>query len=52
MVSEILNFYKEDFVNLEQAISLLEYINRFRKEKIPSSYRLGFFKYDWTVNSQ
>jgi hypothetical protein len=52
MVSEILNFYKEDFVNPEQAASLLEYINRFRKEKIPSSYRIGFFKYDWTVNNQ
>ena len=52
MVSEILNFYKEDFVNSEQAASLLEYINRFRKEKIPSSYRIGFFKYDWTVNNQ
>ena len=52
MVSEILKFYKEDFVNPEQAASLLEYINRFRGKKIPSSYRIGFFKYDWTVNNQ
>lgn len=51
-VSEILKFYKEDFVNPKQAASLLEYINRFRKEKIPSSYSIGFFKYDWTVNNQ
>ncbi|MFT4577672.1 MAG: hypothetical protein ACI9UO_000487 [Nitrospinales bacterium] len=51
-VSEILKFYKEDFVNPKQAASLLEYINRFRKEKISSSYSIGFFKYDWTVNSQ
>jgi hypothetical protein len=52
MVSEILKFYKEDFVNSKQAASLLEYINRFRETKIPSSYRIGFFNYDWTVNNQ
>ncbi len=52
MVSEILKFYEEDFVNPNQAATLLEYINRFRKEKIPSSYSIGFFKYDWTINSQ
>lgn len=51
-VSEILKFYEEDFVNPKQAASLLEYINRFRKEKIPSSYKIEFFNYDWTVNSQ
>ena len=32
-VSEILKFYKEDFVNPKQAASLLEYVNRFTKEK-------------------
>ena len=52
MVSEILKFYEEDFVNSKQATSLLEYVNRFRKEKIPSSYKVEFFKYDWTVNGQ
>ncbi|MEK9627773.1 MAG: DUF547 domain-containing protein [Nitrospinota bacterium] len=51
-VSEILKFYEEDFVNPKQASSLLEYINKFRKEKIPSSYEVSFFKYDWTVNGQ
>ena len=51
-VSEILKFYEEDFVNPKQAGSLLEYINRFRKEKIPSSYKVRFFNYDWTVNGQ
>lgn len=52
LVSEILKFYKEDFVNPKQAASLLEYVNRFRKEKIPLSYKVRFFKYDWTVNGQ
>lgn len=51
-VSEILKFYEEDFVNPKQATSLLEYVNHFRKETIPASYNIGFFKYDWTVNSQ
>ncbi|MBC8283409.1 MAG: DUF547 domain-containing protein [Nitrospinae bacterium] len=52
MVSEILKFYKEDFVNPNQSASLLEYVNQFRKDKIPSTYSLGFFKYDWTINTQ
>ncbi len=52
MVSEILKFYKEDFVNPKQATSLLEYINQFRQEKIPSSFKVEFFNYDWTINGQ
>jgi len=52
MFSEILKFYQEDFVYPDQASSLIEYVNRFRKEKIPPSYKVGFFKYDWTLNSQ
>lgn len=52
VVSEILKFYKEDFVNPGQSASLLEYVNKFRKDKIPSTYSIRFFKYDWTVNTQ
>jgi Protein of unknown function, DUF547 len=46
--NEILKFYTEDF-----APTLIDYINRYAPEKIPTGYQLRFFEYDWTVaNSQ
>jgi hypothetical protein len=39
MVSEIIKFYKENFVNPEQVASILEYINRLGKEKYLPLYR-------------
>jgi len=49
-LSEILSFYKEDF--LKAAPSLIAYANRYREEKIPEDYKVEFIPYDWTVNKQ
>ncbi len=49
-LSEILSFYKEDF--LKAASSLVAYANRYREEKIPEDYKVEFIPYDWTVNKQ
>ena len=49
-VSEILNFYTEDF--LAKAPSLGAYINRYRDVKVPEDYAVGFIAYDWTINRQ
>lgn len=46
--SSILKFYTADF--LAKAPSLIAYANRYRKEQIPSEYRIDFIPYDWTVN--
>lgn len=47
-VSQILDWYKNDF--LREAPSLLAYVNRYRKEKIPASYELSFYDYNWQLN--
>ncbi|RKE98415.1 DUF547 domain-containing protein [Ichthyenterobacterium magnum] len=47
--SEILKWYKEDFV---QNGSEIDFINRYRKEKIPNNYKLTYFTYNWTLNKQ
>jgi hypothetical protein len=47
-VSEILKFYTSDF--LAKSPSLAAYVNRYREEKVPESYAVEFFSYDWTIN--
>lgn len=49
-VSQILDWYKSDF--LREAPSLLAYVNRYRTEKIPASYDLGYYEYNWQLNEQ
>lgn len=51
-LSSILKWYEEDFVNPEQADSLISYINKYRADKIPETYDVEFLEYDWTVNKQ
>jgi hypothetical protein len=51
-LSEILDFYTEDFVNNQVAPSLIAYVNRYRTEKIPEHFTVEFIPYDWTVNTQ
>ncbi|GLR25702.1 DUF547 domain-containing protein [Limnobacter litoralis] len=48
MLSEILKFYTGDF--LAKAPSLLDYVNRYAPTPVPSSARIEFRKYDWTIN--
>jgi Protein of unknown function, DUF547 len=47
-VSEILKFYREDF--LRTSPDLTAYINRHLGAKIPDGYKVDFIDYDWTVN--
>jgi Protein of unknown function, DUF547 len=49
-LSEILSFYKEDF--LRRAPSLVDYVDRWRSDKLPDNYEIRFFAYDWTINRQ
>ena len=51
-ISEILDFYTEDF--LVKTPSLIAYVNQYRKpeQKIPQDYKVDFIPYDWEVNSQ
>ena len=47
-LSELLNFYPEDFVP-RPAASLLEYANRFAPQPAPADFAVRFTPYDWTV---
>jgi len=48
--SEILKWYKEDFTM--NGTSEIDFINKYRTEKIPSGFKLGYFTYNWNLNKQ
>jgi len=47
-LSELLNFYPEDFVP-QPAVSLLAYANRYAPQPAPPEYTVRFTPYDWTI---
>lgn len=47
-LSKIFEWYNKDFTSSGK--SLIEWINQYRKEKIPASYSVGYYEYDWTLN--
>lgn len=51
-VSEILDFYTEDFADSGKAKDLIPYLNRYVDPEIPSDWRVRFIDYDWTINQQ
>jgi len=51
-VSEILDFYTEDFVASGIADELLPYIQQYHNQSIPDDYGVKFIDYDWTINQQ
>ena len=48
--SEIMKWYKEDFT--KNGESEIDFINKYRTEKIPSDYKLDYFTYNWNLNKQ
>lgn len=51
-VSEILDFYTEDFVASGKAKDLPQYINQYIEQPISANYKLRFIDYDWRINAQ
>lgn len=49
-LSEIFDFYKEDFLRVSP--SLIAYVNRYAPEKIPEDYEVKFIEFDWTVKDR
>ena len=49
-LSAIFDFYTKDFLN--HAPTLIDYVNRYRTQSIPSELKVRFFDYDWTVNDR
>ncbi|MBN4070049.1 DUF547 domain-containing protein [Olleya sp. AH-315-F22] len=48
--SEILKWYKEDFTM--NGTTEIDFINKYRTEKIPKNYKLIYFNYNWNLNEQ
>ncbi len=48
--SEILKWYKEDFTM--NGTTEIDFINKYRNEKISGKYKLSYFPYDWRLNKQ
>jgi hypothetical protein len=49
-LSKIFDWYKGDFT--VDGKSPLDWINQFRKAKIPISFLVGYYEYDWTLNEK
>ncbi|MGB3586410.1 MAG: DUF547 domain-containing protein, partial [Tunicatimonas sp.] len=49
-ISKIFDWYKGDFT--KNQASVLQYINQYRDEKIPESYKVGYYEYSWALNEQ
>ena len=48
--SKIFDWYKKDFT--ADGKSEIEWVNQFRKEKIPTTYSVGYYEYDWRLNEK
>lgn len=48
LISEIFKWYKPEFQ--QEAPSIASYINRYRQNKLPKGYTLGYYTYDWSLN--
>lgn len=48
--SQIFKWYVKDFGSNNK--TSLAYINRYRKTAIPSSYKISFYDYNWSLNNQ
>lgn len=48
MVSQIFDWYKGDFTQNGQ--SLIDFINQYRKEKLPENAKISYYPYDWALN--
>lgn len=49
-LSQIFEWYSKDFGGSKA--SAIQFINKYRKTPIPSSYKVGFYSYDWSLNGQ
>ncbi|WKK75112.2 DUF547 domain-containing protein [Marivirga salinae] len=49
-LSMIFKWYEKDFKM--KAENVISYINQFRESKIPSSYNINHYEYDWSLNIQ
>ncbi len=47
-VSQIFKWYERDFTN--GGITVIAFLNKYRNNKIPEEFMLGYYEYDWKLN--
>jgi hypothetical protein len=47
-LSKIFEWYKGDFA--QNGKTSIEWVNQYRKEKIPATFSIGYYEYDWNLN--
>lgn len=50
-ISQIFNWYKDDFIN-NDVKDLVAYINKYRKNQIPSDLKIVYYEYNWSLNKK
>ena len=45
-----MEWYKEDFTM--KGTSEIDFINKYKTEKLEGKYKLSYFPYDWKLNKQ
>ena len=49
-ISEIFDWYRPEFINQDERI--IDFINKYRTEKIDVNYTIEYYKYDWALNAK
>ena len=47
-LSQLFDWYKDDF--LTKGSSYIDFLNKYRTDKIPDNFRVSIYTYDWTLN--
>ncbi|MGK7388776.1 MAG: DUF547 domain-containing protein [Candidatus Cyclobacteriaceae bacterium M2_1C_046] len=47
-ISKIFQWYNKDFT--AEGRSIMDYINKYRAQKVPSSYEVVYYEYNWALN--
>lgn len=49
-ISQIFDWYRPEFINQDEKI--IDFINKYRTEKIDINYTIEYYKYDWSLNTK
>ena len=49
-ISQIFDWYRPEFINQDERI--IDFINKYRTEKIDINYSIEYYKYDWSLNTK
>ncbi|WP_310556979.1 DUF547 domain-containing protein [Flavobacterium sp.] len=50
IVSQIFEWYKDDFISKNS--KEIDFINKYRTDKIGNDFKIIYYKYDWTLNKK